>query len=132
MDVLSESILSTELQELYLQNKEWMSQVLFLEDESRFFQKLFGQKLFFVGKNHTPKQIDLIIKSLSSLQERTIKLKLLVFKHQQLLESILKDPEQSVGIGLIEEHAIITAEVQQILYSDRLLKSELFAMVEGK
>jgi hypothetical protein len=131
MDVLSESILSTELQELYLQNKEWMSQVLFLEDESRFFQKLFGQKLFLVGKNHTAKQIDLISESLSSLQERTIKLKSLVLKHQHLLASILKDPAQTIGIRLIEEHAAITAEVQQLFFSDRLLKSELFAMVEG-
>lgn len=131
MDVLSESRLSTELQELYLQNKEWMSHVLFLEDENRFFQKLFGQKLFVIGKSHTTRQINLISESLANLYERTVKLKSLVLKHQHLLEDILKDAEHSVGLNLIEEHATITAEVQELLLSDRLLKSKLFLMVEG-
>lgn len=131
MDVLSESRLSAELQELYLQNKEWMSHVLFLEDENRFFQKLFGQKLFVIGKSHTTKQINLISGSLANLYERTVKLKSLVIKHQHLLEDILKDKEHTVGLNLIEEHAVITAEVQELLLSDRLLKSKLFLMVEG-
>ncbi|WP_316784129.1 hypothetical protein [Pedobacter frigiditerrae] len=131
MDVLSESRLSTELQELYLQNKEWMSHVLFLEDENRFFQKLFGQKLFVIGKSHTAKQINLISESLASLQEKTVNLKKLVIKHQHLLEGILKDAEHIVGINLIEEHATITSEVQELLLSDRLMKSKLFLMVEG-
>lgn len=131
MDVLSESRLSAELQELYLQNKEWMSHVLFLEDENRFFQKLFGQKLFVIGKSHTTKQINLISGSLANLYERTVKLKSLVIKHQHLLEDILKDKEHTVGLSLIEEHAVITAEVQELLLSDRLLKSKLFLMVEG-
>jgi len=131
MDVLSESRLSTELQELYLQNKEWMSHVLFLEDENRFFQKLFGQKLFLIGKSHSTRQINLVSESLANLYERTVKLKSLVLKHQHLLEAILKDAEQTVGLNLIEEHANITAEVQELLLSDRLLKSKLFLMVEG-
>lgn len=131
MDTISKSILSTELQELYLQNKEWMSHVLFLEDESRFFQKLFGQKLFVIGKNNSIKQIDLITDSLNNLQERTIKLKALVTKHQHLLESILKDAELEVGLGLIEEHTAITAEIKQLFYSERLIKGKLFAMIEA-
>ncbi|TCC90179.1 hypothetical protein EZ428_12910 [Pedobacter frigiditerrae] len=131
MDVLSESRLSTELQELYLQNKEWMSHVSFLEDENRFFQKLFGQKLFIIGKSHTTRQINLISESLASLYERTVKLKNLIIKHQHLLEDILKDAEHTIGLNLIEEHATITAEVQELLLADRLMKSKLFMMVEG-
>lgn len=131
MDVLSESRLSTELQELYLQNKEWMSHVFFLEDENRFFQKLFGQKLFVIGKSHTTKQINLISESLANLSKKTVSLKSLVTKHQHLLESILKDTEQTIGIDLIEEHAAITKEVQELLLADRLMKSKLFMMVEG-
>ncbi|RZL50700.1 MAG: hypothetical protein EOP00_02955 [Pedobacter sp.] len=130
METISKSTLSAELQELYLQNKEWMSQVLFLEDESRFFQKLFGQKLFLIGKNHTTKQINLICGNLEALHQRTSKLKALVNAHQHLLESILKDAELHVNLNLIEEHASITSEIKQLLYTDRLLKSELFLMVE--
>jgi hypothetical protein len=37
MDASNQIILSAELQELYLLNKEWFSEVLFLEDETRFY-----------------------------------------------------------------------------------------------
>lgn len=131
MDVLSEARLSTELQELYLQNKEWMSHVLFLEDENRFFQKLFGEKLFVIGKNHTTKQINLISESLAILSEKTVNLKKLVIKHQHLLEGILKDTAQLIGLGLIEEHTAITKEIDHLLKQHRLMKSKLFMMVEG-
>lgn len=132
METISESLLSTELQELYLQNKDWMSQVLFLEDESRFFQKLFVKRLFFIGKNHSVKQVDLISESLLSLEKRTISLKNLVVQHQHLLETIIKDPAHGIAMTTIEEHVTIAQKIQELLYLDRVLKSELFSMVEGE
>ncbi len=132
MDTISESLLSTELQELYLQNKEWMSQVLFLEDESRFFQKLFVERLFFIGQHHSVKQVELISECLLSLEKRTVSLKTLVLQHQHLLENILTDPAHLIGMRTIEEHAVITQKIKELLYLDRVLKSELFAMVESK
>ena len=130
METISESQLSAELQELYLQNKEWMSQLLFLEDESRFFQKLFVDRLFFIGQHHSPKQVNLISESLLALEKRTVSLKNLVIEHQQLLSHILKDPAHFIDIQTIETHAAITQKIQQLLYLDRMLKTELFAMVE--
>ena len=50
MTTLIDQQLSSELQELYLQNKQWYSDVLFLEDETAFFQKLFGSVLSTVAK----------------------------------------------------------------------------------
>jgi hypothetical protein len=131
MDNISELKLSAELQELYLQNKDWMSQVLFLADESRFFQKLFGQRLFLIGKNHTAKQIDLISVSLANLEKRDHQLKHLVDQHRHLLETIFKGENQSIGLELIEQHEAIKTELNRLLHVDRLLRTELFSMVEG-
>ena len=130
MDTISENILSTELQELYLQNKDWMSHVLYLTDENRFFQKLFSQNLFLIAKNHSSSQVDLVGASLEKQSEHISKLQKLILKHQLLLEQILKDLEQKISINLIEEHAAITAEVQELLQADRIIKSQLFRMVE--
>ena len=131
MDLISESTLSTELQELYLQNKEWMSQVCFLEDESRFYQKLFGEKLFYIGKKHTAKEIDAITESLAILSEKTLALKELVNKHQHMLEGILKTEDLNVDMKLIEEHSELTKEINEQLLANRIVKSDLFRMVEG-
>ena len=131
MDLISESQLSTELQELYLQNKEWMSQVCFLEDESRFYQKLFGEKLFYIGKKHTAKEIDAITESLNILSEKTVVLKELVNKHQHMLEGILKTEDLNVDMNLIEEHSKLTKEINEQLLANRIVKSDLFRMVEG-
>jgi hypothetical protein len=130
MDPISELQLSIELQELYLQNKEWMSHALFLSDENRFFQKLFSQNLFLIGKNHPSSQVDLVGAALEKQGDNIIKLKDLILKHQHVLERVLKDPEQKVSILLIEEHGAITAQVQELLQSDRIIKSELFILVE--
>lgn len=131
MNLISESTLSTELQELYLQNKEWMSQVCFLEDESRFYQKLFGEKLFYIGKKHTVKEIDAITVSLSMLNDKTVALKELVTKHQHLLEGILKTEDLNVDMNLIEEHSKLTKKINEQLLANRIVKSDLFRLVEG-
>jgi len=131
MDLISESTLSTELQELYLQNKEWMSEVCFLEDESRFYQKLFGEKLFYIGKKHTVKEIDAITKNLTILSEKTMAIRELVIKHQHMLEGILKTEDLNVDMNLIEEHSKLTADINEQLLANRIVKSDLFRMVEG-
>lgn len=41
----AEAQLSSELQELYLENKETLSDILFLEVESRFLEKLLEKVL---------------------------------------------------------------------------------------
>jgi len=45
MDTLIQPTLSEELQELYLENKEWLSDILFVEDEVRFLKKVTDQVL---------------------------------------------------------------------------------------
>ena len=131
MEKIAAEGLSTELQELYLQNKEWLSQVCFLEDEGRFYQKLFGDKLFYIGKKHTAREIDAISESLAIMHQKTTALKVLVTDHQHLLERILKTATLNVGINLIEEHSVITCQISEVFLSNRMLKSQLFEMVEG-
>lgn len=104
---------------------------LFFEDESRFYQKLFGEKLFYIGKKHTAKEIDAIIESLAILSEKTLALKELVNKHQHMLEGILKTEDLNVDMKLIEEHSKLTKEINEQLLANRIVKSDLFRMVEG-
>ena len=98
METILESLLSGELQELYLQNKEWMSQVLFLENEIRFSQKLFAKELFSISQKNNEKEVELVKESLLSLETRILNLKELVFLHQHQLETIFKDPNSLLAL----------------------------------
>jgi hypothetical protein len=78
----SEAQLSTELQELYLGNKEKLSDLLFLEDETRFFQKLFEKVLLANVKKEKFQEIEFINLSLGELQRRRNKLLVLINSQQ--------------------------------------------------
>lgn len=126
----AEAQLSSELQELYLENKETLSDILFLEDESRFFQKLFDKVLLSPIKEEKFQQIEFVNSSLLELQNRRDKLKTLLTNQQLSIESMLKNADMKIGLSLIDQNTIISAEIKALLNSDKLVKKELYALVE--
>ncbi|MEJ5963209.1 hypothetical protein [Pedobacter immunditicola] len=129
MSTIPDLKLSSELQELYLENKEWISQLQFLKDEFRFFTKLFDEKQM-AAKKQSPEQVLMIEDNLTQLHQKIKKLEELTTKHQSLIESILKDQDQSIGLELIEQNVVIRKEIKLLLKTDRLIKDDLFAFVE--
>jgi hypothetical protein len=122
--------ISTELQKFYLQNKQWLSDVLFLEDETRFFQKIFDRVFSEnVMGDHLP-EIQILSAGLYRLEERRNHLKDQIFNQQHLLESMLEDHRITTGLDLVDENTRIIDEIKNLFISDRLIKNELFAMVE--
>ncbi|MFD0940244.1 hypothetical protein [Pedobacter boryungensis] len=130
MNTIPDLQLSQELQELYLENKEWRSEIDFLKDEHRFFTKLLNaEKLATI--RHGKEQIEMIGTNLALLQQKIDDLENLTSKHQHLLESILSDNEKHIGLELIEQNAAISKEIKFLLASDRQIKKDLFSLVEG-
>lgn len=126
----AEAQLSSELQELYLENKETLSDILFLEDESRFFQKLFDKVLLSPIKEEKFQRIEFVNSSLLELQNRRDKLKTLLTNQQLSIESMLKNADMKIGLSLIDQNTIISTEIKALLNSDKLVKKELYALVE--
>ncbi|TKC12387.1 hypothetical protein FA048_01855 [Pedobacter polaris] len=124
--------LSQELQELYLENKEYMSQLLFLEDEYRFFLQLFETRYTAIGEKHSEEELMFVGASLDELKSQMGKLKNLISKHQHLLETILKNEKQTIGFELIEENSIIAQTIATLLDSDKNIKKALFELVATK
>lgn len=48
-----------------------------------------------------------------------------------MLEGILKTEDLNVDMKLIEEHSKLTKEINEQLLANRMVKSDLFRMVEG-
>lgn len=129
MTTIADLQLSAELQELYLENKEWITQLQFLKDEYRFFIKLFNAEQN-EAKKHSLEQALLVKNSLITLKEKIVKLDELTTKHQHLIESILKDQKSPIGYELIEQNTVIGKEIKLLLDSDRQIKKMLFSLVE--
>lgn len=131
MKTPSDTQLSSELQELYLQNKQWLSDVLFLEDETRFFSKIFDHVLSSTIKESHFQEVQFINASLCELEERRDDLKKLVIHHQQLLESLLVDSNKAIGLNLIEENTEIMNNINVLFATDKSVKKKLYSLVEG-
>ena len=126
----AEAQLSSELQELYLENKETLSDILFLEDESRFFQKLFDKVLLSPIKEEKFQEIESVNSNLAELRNRREKLKIVLTNQQLSIESMLKNADMKIELSLVDQNTIITAEIKALLTSDKLVKKELYALVE--
>ena len=130
MNNQTEQQLSSELQELYLENKQWLSDVLFLEDEAAFFQKLFESVLSSAVKANLVTEILFINASLRQLEERRKEQKDLILKHQYLLENLIKDQSKKISLDLIIDNEKIIEEIKSLFISEKLLKKELYILVE--
>lgn len=132
METPINSALSAELQELYLENKAWLSDIVFLEDEMRFFQKLFSQVLTgWVRREHLP-QIAMISSSMNVILERRRQLKVILQSRKHTLEDLLKGNLLRIGLDLIEEDAAIICEIKSLMASEKVLKEGLFKLVEDQ
>ena len=130
MNNQTEQQLSSELQELYLENKQWLSDVLFLEDEAAFFQKLFESVLSSAVKENLVTEILFINASLKRLEERRKEQKELILKHQHLLENLIKDQSKKISFDLIIDNEKIIEEIKSLFTLEKLLKKELYILVE--
>ncbi|MGF1924176.1 MAG: hypothetical protein ACQUHE_08345 [Bacteroidia bacterium] len=130
METKMEAQLSSELQEMYLENKEWLSNILFLEDEMRFFLELFLRLTSSPVNQERVQQVAFINASLTSLQERRNTLKGILEKRKAVLETMLKDNVQSITLAFIEEDTAIINEIKSLLATDKEVKQELFILIE--
>jgi len=123
--------LSAELQELYLENKEWLSDILFLEDEMRFFQNLFDNVISSNVKISHIEKVEVISASLNSLLVRRQHLKALLESRKKKLEQLLEGKTECISIEMIEEDATIISEIKELMATDKLVKNELFVLIEA-
>lgn len=131
MNIAIDSQLSAELQELYLENKEWSSDILFLEDEMRFFQILFDKMLSVQIKSSHCQQVEVISASINNLLVRRKHLKSVLNLRKTKLEQLLEGKIEHIGLELIEEDANIVREIKELLATDKLVKGELFMLIES-
>ncbi len=131
METIESKQLSSEFQELHNENKEWLADVLFMEDEIRFYKKLFDKVITAALHENRVMELSPLSTKLDQLDHKKEALKLLITKNQHLIESIIKDAEKAVGIEVIEENTEITREIKLLFLEERAIRKALFSISES-
>jgi hypothetical protein len=130
MKTLIDSTLSAELQELYLENKEWLSDILFLEDEMLFLNRLFDRILSGEVRRESFPQIEMNSALLNVILERRKQLKAVLINRKHQIEQLLVGTTVTIGLEFVEEDATIVSEIKSLMVAEKLLKEELFALAQ--
>ncbi|MEJ7559143.1 MAG: hypothetical protein WKF66_12605 [Pedobacter sp.] len=130
MKTLIDSTLSAELQELYLENKEWLSGILFLEDEMRFLNKLFERVLDGGVKRESFPKLELNSALLNVILERRKQLKTVLLNRKRQIEELLAGTKVTIKLEFVEEDAAIVTEIKSLMVAEKLLKDELCSFTQ--
>jgi hypothetical protein len=122
--------LSAELQELYLENKEWSSNICFLEEDMHFIQNLFNKVISEKAKNGSLQKVSTVITNVNLLINRRKQLKLVLTKRTFKLEQLLEGNTGTIELQFIEEDSAIIKEIKSLLVAQRLLKEEFLALLK--
>jgi hypothetical protein len=130
MENIINNELSEELQELYLENKDCFSELSFLEDESRFFEKLFDNVISSAIDPEHISKLKFVSAMLIHLKNKRIEIKELVLAHQAFLTSLLEKPGKMIGLELLDKNTLIIDEVKELFREAKLAKKELYQLAE--
>ncbi|WP_345949293.1 hypothetical protein ABDD95_20830 [Mucilaginibacter sp. PAMB04274] len=125
MKTLPDNELNTELQELYLTGKQWLSDVEFLSIEQCFLHSLLNQPNFFSIPNAASRFADDLVRTEG--EERQLYLHILGFMNQ--LELLICQATINLEMQLIEDFSLLQTEVADALGHLKALK---YRMIEQK
>jgi hypothetical protein len=117
----SDQLLS-ELEELYLSSKHWLSDLEFLERNLEFLQKLYGKAFYQLIIQKDSNMITQILKTVSKLYKDHAELKNSVNAYLRILERLIKDPTQKFNVSLIVVHADLENSLNKLFDDFKFIK----------
>ncbi|MEJ7694519.1 hypothetical protein [Daejeonella sp.] len=123
---IEKSELCTELQELYLKSKEWISELEFQHDDMIFVKRLYEID----STLHTQqKQIDDASEMLTwatKIEDEKSRLKTQIIDFMNLLGSLIKIPDPAIDYKLVLWYSKIEIDLHANAEDFRLYKSRVF------
>ena len=86
METIIDQQLSDELQDMFLQNKLWLSDILFYEDEVRFFRNMFDKAFSQALNDNHLNQVQHIDSEITALKNYLDELKNMVLDHGRIVQ----------------------------------------------
>lgn len=126
---LIDATLSSELHELYLENIEWLSDILSMEDDTKIFQKSFGE--------WTVRSIamGLFLKTagvqngIKALLEKRSHLKAMLQIRIKMIEQLMAGSDVNIGLEIVGEDKIIISDIKSIIADEFILKYHISNLI---
>ena len=116
---IENSELNTELQELYLQAKQWIADLDFLDSELVFLNKLTT-----ILPLPTDRKKD--IKKLAGVEKAYIVLKEEMVSYLHQLEPLITQKNGDFTLGLIETYTHLKSRLDEVLHDCQTVKNSVF------
>lgn len=126
--VIEENQLDTELQELYLISKHWLSDLEFFEKDIKFLEKLFGRAFSEMLKQEGYESIATIMLNVANIENKGVAIKTAILKYMQTLECLIAKTNMQFDLSLVETHAELELEIGRLLRNFRLVKQTIFKL----
>lgn len=114
--------LLSELEDLYLSSKHWLSDLEFLERNLEFLQKLYGKAFYQLIKQNNPDMITQILTTVSKVDKDHTVLKNEIINYLHTLESLIKDPEINFSISIVIVHADLENRLNKLFDDFKFIK----------
>jgi hypothetical protein len=115
---IEDSELNTELQELYLESKQWISDLEFLQTDLEFIKRLLVK-----GGDNSEKLIET-----ANIQDRILQLESSIGEFMQQLELLIIQEVQHLGMKLLETYTKLLYRKEGILQAFNTLRGTVFAL----
>lgn len=128
--VIEDNELNTELQELYLKSKEWISELEFLESDLDFLKKLFGRTFSPMIKNDDYEEIAKILLKAAKVETTQLELKKQIVDYLHKLESLIVEMKQNFDISIVETHYQLELELKRVIQEYKSVKKIVFELTK--
>jgi hypothetical protein len=126
---LIDATLSAELHELYLENIEWLSEMLSMEDEMKIFKKSFGEWTVRSIAMGLFLKTDGVQKGISALLEKRSHLKEMLQIRIKMIEQLMAGSDVNIGLEIVGEDKIIISEIKSIIADDFILRHHISNLI---
>lgn len=106
--------LNEELQELYLESKQWLSDLEFLDQEFLFLKKLLMAAVSPLVQHDEFERIPDILLSAGKTAKNQEALKHEIIMYLHILEKYIKDSEQTLDTSLIQKHSNLESDLDKL------------------
>ncbi len=128
--VIEDNELTTELQELYLKSKEWLSDLEFQAEGLLFLRKLFNRNLKRFLKDDSFELIAQISISAVKIEEANSDLKNRIVDYLHNFERLMIQPDIKIELDLIETNNKLTTDFYTIENNYELFKESVFDLTK--
>lgn len=118
-------------EELHDNSKNWLSEILFVNDELRFLDHLLGSNYIDFLEFGLDNKIEKLVKSIKEEKKIGVTLKSLIQNHERILAGLIEKDSVAGNANYMDAHKKL--EFEMILYNKKYkkLKRQIFEVVEN-